>query len=411
MSPTLKKALLLLLILVVAGAIGFALYLVFIKAGPAALRKPIVKKPPVTGELPLAGERKPGEGVAVAPGAGQLPTARVIAGTQPGPSYYRPEAVTKVTSDYAVYPSLSYSGAMRYHNAADGKFYRLGADGHAKALSDQVFYNVSNVTWAKNQDKAVIEYPDSSKIVYNFETNKQVTLPRHWSEFSFSSDGSQIASKSLGLSPENRWLVVTNDDGTGTKLVEPMGENADKVQITWSPSRQVVAFSQTGQPLGAERREILLVGLNHENFKSITVEGMGFLPEWSPTGKKLLYSVYSGRSNLKPELWLTSAYGDEIGSNRQMLNINTWADKCAFGGDEVIYCAVPRDLPQGAGMSRDIAVGTPDDLYKIDLKTGLKTPIGLGGEDYSIKDISFDAGKNKVIFTDVNKNGIFEANL
>ncbi len=412
MSPTLKKIIFIIVILAVAGLIGFGLYIMFKSAGIVPTAKAPTKKITTTTELPTAGERRPGAGAVVTPEAGQLPTAGIITpGTEPTPSYYRPEPVVKAVSDYAIYTSLNNNGTVRYHNGGDGKFYSLGTDGQIKALSDQTFYNVSKVTWAKNQDKAVIEYPDSSKIVYNFTTNKQTTLPKHWSDFSFSSDGSQIAGKSIGLSPENRWLVVTNDDGTGTKLIEPMGENADLVIVDWSPSRQVAAFSRTGQALGFDRQEILMVGLNHENFKAIIAEGLGFQPSWSPTGKKLLYSVYNSRSNYKPELWISSAYGDDIGANRQMLNINTWADKCAFSGDDTLFCAIPRSLPDGAGMSREVAAGTPDDLYKIDLKTGLKTPISLGDSDYSINNISFDAKTNKVIFTDANKTGIFEAKM
>ncbi len=412
MSSTLKKILFIFVILAVAGLIGFGLYLMFKSTGAL----PIAKTPPktdATGQLPTAGERQPDTtGTGAGTGADQLPTAGAVTQYTPPPSNaFRPEPVIKAVSDYAVFPSLNNNGNVRYHNAGDGKFYRLETDGQIKILSDQTFYNVSKVTWAKNQDKAVIEYPDNSKIIYNFETNKQTTLPKHWSDFSFSSDGSQIAGKSLGLAPENRWLVVTNDDGTGTKLIEPMGENGDKVIVDWSPSRQTAAFSKTGQPLGFDRQEILLVGLNHENFKAIIAEGLGFQPSWSPTGKKLLYSVYNGRSGFRPELWISNAYGDDIGSNRQMLNLNTWADKCAFSGDDTLFCAIPRNLPEGSGMSREVAIGIPDDLYKIDLKTGLKTPISLGTEDYSINNISFDEKNNKVIFTDANKTGIFEAKL
>ena len=220
-------------------------------------------------------------------------------------------------------------------------------------------------------------------------------MPQHWENFSFSPDAEQIAAKAIGLSPENRWLVTTNDDGGGTKIIEPMGENADKVQIDWSPNRQVVGFARTADPIGGDRQQILLVGLNHENFKALTVEGLDFRPQWSPTGQKLLYSVYSQRSNLKPELWVVNAYGDKINSGRQALQLNTWAEKCSFADDNTLYCAVPKELPEGAGLSPEIARDAVDNLYKIDLRTGLKTNIPLGG-DYAINNISFDASGKKI---------------
>jgi Tol biopolymer transport system component len=189
-----------------------------------------------------------------------------------------------------------------------------------------------------------------------------------------------------------------------------MGEFGDRVTVDWSPSRQTVAFSQTGEPLGADRREILLLGVNGENLKSIVVEGLNFSPNWSPSGKKLLYSVDSARSDFKPELWLTNAYGDDINSNRQSLKINTWANKCSFGDDDVLFCAVPRDLPAGSGITPEIAANYPDDLYKIDLKTNTKSPVTLG-EDFRIQNISYDKVHNKVFFTDSSRNGVFEVKL
>jgi len=411
MNPNIKRLLLIVLLLAVAVAIGFGIYTLFFKK----VTTPVAVQPQPSvpgGQLPPAGPRPPVTGGAVGgvtpqptlPIAGQIPVAES--------GIYQPTAVTQVTSDFVNYTSTNNTdGAARYYNAADGKFYKIQPDGSIKMLTSQIFYNVSNVTWATKQDKAILEYPDGSKIVYDFAKQKQLTtLPKHWQEFSFSPEGNQIAAKSIGLSPENRWLVTTNDDGTGTTLVEPMGNNADEVQINWSPSRQTVAFSMTGEAKGFDRREVLFVGLNHENFKSTVVEGMGFEPKWSPTGQKLLYSVYSARSNYNPELWVVNSYGDNIGSNRQALQINTWADKCAFPSDDILVCAVPRDLPQGAGMSPTVADNNIYDLYKIDLKTGLKINLPLGG-DYRVQDVSYDQVNNKVFFTDKSQNGIFEVKL
>lgn len=404
-----KRIVLAVLLLAVAGLMGYGLYYFFVRTGSLGPTTPPTSTDIPSGQLPGSGTRPTTTtGTVIGPNGEILPASGEIQSSTP--SYYQPVATTQLLSDSAKNPSLSNAGDFRFYNANDGKFYRVMPDGRLEKLSDEVFYNAQKITWAKNKNQAIIEYPDSAKIVYNFDTKKQVTLPKHWEDFSFSSDGNQIAAKSLGLDPSNRWLITVNSDGTGAKLIEPMGENADKVIVNWSPNQQVAAFSQTGAPQGGERREVLFVGLNGENFKSTIVDGSGFLPQWSTTGKKLLYSIYSSRSDFKPELWIVDSQGDSIGNNRKLLQLNTWADKCTFGNDDTIYCAVPRDLPTGAGMSRGITTYNYDDLYKIDLKTGLKTPIALDGQ-YNINNIFYDTADNKVIFTDLNKTGVFESQL
>ncbi len=72
----------------------------------------------------------------------------------------------------------------------------------------------------------------------------------------------------------------------------------------------------------------------------MVVEGRDFREKWSPTGQKMLYSVYSIRSNFKPELWIVNAEGNNIGTGRKLLNLSTWADKCTFADDRFVYCAV-----------------------------------------------------------------------
>ena len=404
-----KRISLIIILLAVSGLIAYGLYFIFTSTGKIGQPTPPTGEVLPPGQLPPSGTAPATTtGVTRGPGGELLPVSGIIEPTAPG--FYKPALVTQVMSETATYPSLNSGGDFRYYNANDGKFYRVMPNGQISNLSNQVFFNAQKVTWAKNTNQAVIEYPDNSKIIYNFDTNKQVTLPKHWQDFSFSTDGSQIAAKSIGLDPSNRWLVTVGNDGAGAKLIEPLGENADKVTVNWSPNQQVVAFSQTGAPQGGERREILFVGLNGENFKSTVVEGSGFQPQWSTTGNKLLYSVYSSRSDFKPELWIVDSYGDSIGDNRKLLSLNTWADKCTFSNDDTMFCAVPKDLPTGAGMSRDIAAYNYDDLYKIDLKTGLKTPIPLN-DNYNVTNISYDAGSNKVMFTDLNKAGVFESQL
>lgn len=305
---------------------------------------------------------------------------------------------------------VSAQGGVQFYNNQDGKFYKIGPDGKPVPLSDQVFYNVDKVTWSPKGAESIIQYPDGAKIYYNFDTKKQATLPKHWNDFSFSPNGEKVAAKSIGIDPENRWLITSNPDGSSIKLIEPMGENADKVTVDWSPNKQVVALSRTGEALGADRQQVLLVGLNKENFRGLTVEGRGLQTKWSPGGSKLLHSVYSANSDFKPQLWIANGDPDNVGANRKLLDVATWADKCVMADDRFVYCGVPTRLDTGAGFTPTIADQTPDKLYKIDTATGLKTELPLD-KTYTINNIVVGDNGQSLYFTDKNQPGMFKVKL
>jgi len=384
--------------------VGYLLYRVFFATPePTKVILPGEVIPP--GELPTAevGKITP---TGVTPGG--LPTAPSVTDEE---VFVEPKTLAKQVVDTPVLGvNFDKLGTGKFYNQIDGKFYRLMQDGTIKTLSDQVFYNVDNVTWSPTKNESIIEYPDGSNIYYNFDTRKQVTLPKHWQEFSFSSLGDKVASKSMGLSPENRWLITADPEGKNISLIEPMGENASKVIIDWSPSRQVVALSRTGEPLGDDRQEVLFVGLHGENFRSIIVEGPALETQWSPTGKKLLYNVHSARSSFKPELWIVNAEGDNIGTGRKLLGLNTWVDKCTFADSRFVYCGVPTKLDTGSGFAPSLADYTPDKLYKIDTQTGIKTELKID-DGHVIEEIFFDDSNKILYFTDKNQTGLFNLPL
>lgn len=306
--------------------------------------------------------------------------------------------------------TLSKNGdSVQFYNQNDGKFYMVNDKGDLIALSDKVFYNVDDVTWAPSKTKAVIEYPDGNKIVYDFSTQKQVTLPKHWEDFAFSTDSQKLVNKSLGTDPDNRWLIVSNSDGSQSKAVEYIGTNDKDVIPSWSPNNQSVGMYTKG--VDFNRNEVFFIGQNDENFKSTVVEGWSFSPLWSNDGEKLLYSVYSAKSDLKPNLWLVNAKGDNIGSNRTNLQIETWAEKCTFAGNNEVYCAVPKTLERGAGLYPDLALKTSDDLYKINLSTGQKELIAIPNGAYNVSSIIVSEDQKNIFFTDYSSNQIYKVKL
>lgn len=401
--------------------IGYLIYRVFFAPDtpdPIDLTDPNITAP---GTFPTVGEGKIPDTTPTGPGT--LPTSPdsaiiVTEPTQPtvtGPSFtqgdtIQTETMRQLTEVSSQNVSAAPGSGARFYNEQDGKFYRVDNAGGITPLNDQIFFNVENVNWSPTNDESIIEYPDGSNIYYNFDTNEQVTLPKHWEDFTFSDNGTEIAAKSIGLDPGNRWLITADPKAQNINLIEPMGENADKVIVDWSPHRSVVALSATGEALGGNRQEILLIGLNGENFKSLVVEGRGLETQWSPEGGKLLHSVYNARNDYKPELWIVDATPDTAGQNRKPLGVSTWAHKCDMSSERYVYCGVPDELDTGAGFAPQVAQYTSDSLYRIDTQTGIKTKIPLDST-HTIDTIHTSPDGSSLYFTDTVKSGVFHVPL
>ncbi|MDP3244133.1 MAG: hypothetical protein Q8M83_00545 [bacterium] len=390
-----KRILLIIAFTILCLLIGFGIYWILFRPifAPPQQAAPIVTAP--AAGLPAAAPSLPG-----------LPTAAPVAPAAPAPTPTSTAtgSVTQtisVTNTTAFTPAIAPDGSsVFFYSPASGQFSRLTPDGRAVLISDKVFYNVQKVTWAPSGQQAILEYPDQSKILYNFNAKTQVTLPAHWQNFSFSPNSQQIAFLSLGQQEDNRWLAIANADGSKTQAIETLGNNADKVQVAWSPNNQIIAFSRTGEALGMDSQEILFVGKNHENFKSLTANGIGFKAKWSPSGDKIVYSATSGDNDWKPQLWVAGANVDTVGQNKISLPVNTWVDKCVFGDETTLYCAVPKNLPRGAGLYQKAAENVADDIYKVDLLSGTSSLIAIPDTDFNIDNILVTTDEKELYFTD-----------
>ena len=269
-------------------------------------------------------------------------------------------------------------------------------------LSDEKFYNVQAVTWAKDLKKAVLEYPDGSNIVYDFATKRQVTLPQELTDFSFDTTGKAIAGKWFGDSEDENWLMVGGTDGSNLQLVEPIGDQSNNVHVDFSPDNQIVALYR--RPANADYQTILPIGLRGENFRSFDVPGLKFESKWSPSGNALLYNVTTAKNEYKPELWLTTGTDEVLGTTHLDLKLTTRVEKCTFdsSGDS-IYCAQPVSLDRGAGLYPEIAVGTPDTFYRIDLRSGQKIPLAVpvgSHAGYSAESVFLSSDESLLYFVD-----------
>ena len=317
--------------------------------------------------------------------------------------------ISELTDKESLGAAINQNGLLQYYNKDDGKFYLIDRNGNISPLSDKVFHSVENITWSPNKNKAILEYPDGANIIYDFSSDKQISLPSHWKDFGFSPDGKNIVTKSIGTDPNNRWLAIVNEDGTKAQKIESLGEKDETVYTSWSPNNQTIAMYTEG--IDFNRQEVFFVGLHNENFKSLTVEGRGFQQQWTPDGNRLLYSVYSSASSFKPSLWIANAKSDSIGSGRTNLNIETWAEKCVFADAANAYCAIPKDLPENAGLFPELAENTEDLLYHIDVNTGAKKLIYSPEENYNMSDVIVSNDGGYIYFTDAKTKKLYKVKI
>jgi len=413
-----KKILLIILFLAVCFGLGFGIYFLFFRATSPAPGQEIYS-------LPSAGLPESEEGFnaeVVCEGddcGGDLPESedKELDGEQKELDQI---AQGKKTLSFSMFetkvvaPTLSTDGhGIAFYNPEDNKFYSLSeATMEPVLLSDEEFFNVQDVFWSNNKTSVIIAYPDGSKILYDFVSHEQTTLSKEINEPIFSNTDN-VAYKHLSEQGEINWLAVTNPSTGQTQLIEPLGDNADQVQISWSPSNEVVALYS--KPIGLDKSEIFFIGLEGENNKSLVVDGSNFKGLWSLTGNKILYSIVRAENNYNPQLWIVDASQDVLGQHSFNLELSTWANKCVFVLETKVYCAVPKELTEGAGLYPELITGTQDMIYEIDLTTGfsklLADPVLNSGENFSISEIYLSRNGQFLFFLDNLTQKIYKIRL
>ncbi len=324
--------------------------------------------------------------------------------------------VHPVTSAAAADPVMGPDGrVVQYYDPATGMFYRIDpATGKATPNSKQTFPGVQNVTWAPDSGRAVLEFPDDTKVIYDFQSAKQYQLPKEGRQFSFSPNSQNVAFSYISSDPSQRFLVTTDNTGASLKPVQELGDNFNQVQVAWSPSNEVVGLYR--HSINATQQEVIFIGQNNENFKALTVDGEGFQGKWTPDGQKLLYTVLSSATNYNPELYLTLAKGDAIGQGKTDLGLSTYVDKCTFDRSSAFaYCAVPDALANGSGLYPEFSQDAHYTFYTIDLASGmtrqLANPVDDGYARYTIGTVFLSGDEQTLYFTDATTQKLYSIRL
>lgn len=402
----LKKIAIGVVLAAVAVAAGFGIYYLFFRAPEEAA--PVNEVVNEVGGLPGVPTGVPtNQVVNEVPTNAALPEAaipeRITKITAPkGVSAVAQGGVTQVSTNYTeTAKGMTVANGQNnpyLYNQSDGYFYSINPQGTLTKISISKYPNVQDISWSPNGDQAILEFPDGSNILYNFRTNRQVTLPESWNDFSFNSQGTKIAFKDTNTNLEYNWLAMANPDGSQQKYIEHLGRDYDRVEVNWSKSGHAIATYNEAKD--STTTAIHLIGQNDENYRAIDGKGFNLSSMWVPDGKRLIYDAYSFDTSNKPMLYIVDAYGDRIGYNHNSLGLNTWIEKCTFQGESTMYCAVPKYLPEHAGFQPTVADDIPDYIYKIDLNTGSKAIIAEPELTYTIDTMQVSADGKYIYFTD-----------
>lgn len=309
------------------------------------------------------------------------------------------------------------NGDLQFYDKISGLFYKVSPDGLTTTpLTTDAYPDVRAVNWAPNGTQAILSFPDGTKVLYDFNAKKQTTLPSELDNFSFSPQSDQIAAKYLDpRNTENQWLVVSKPDGSQSQTAEHLGANADKVAVSWSPNNQVIAaYTKT---VNESQQEVIFLGTNNENFPSVNVLGRGFTQSWSPDGRKLLYSTYSPLTDDNPHLYMMNGSPEALGTGLLDLGIDTSADKCSFSSSgSSIYCAVPYYYNPGSGPQPSLSAGIPDNIYKVDLRTGtvalIARPVDQQkNQRFSATNLQVSTDESALFFTDATTGTVQRVQL
>ena len=302
-----------------------------------------------------------------------------------------------------------------FYSDLDDRFLRLDPEtGDVTEVGRQEFPDVQKITWAPDGGRAVLEFPDDRKVIYDFSTQRQSNLPNEAQDFSFSGDSTQVAYEFIGGGPDESFLVTTQADGTGTKAIAKLGDQADSVQVAWSPSDEVVALFR--KSANSSQQEVVFIGQNDENFKNLTTDGRGFHGKWTPDGTKLLYTVYSEETNWNPELHLVYAKGNTIGQGDVNLGLQTSLEKCAFNrAGTFAYCAVPDLMERGSGLYPEFSSSVKDTIYTINLSNGtieaLAQPVTDGLDRFTVGTLMLTPDESTLFFTDQSTRKLLKIRL
>lgn len=256
-----------------------------------------------------------------------------------------------------------------FADRSSGNLYEITPQNELARLTGETLSDIREIYWGKDKvgDRVIIS---------RTQVNQPVTMSGlivRSSSTDLGTLNSQILSigiSSVAISPEGNqfFTLEPTADGIVGYLNDWTGKNKKKSwsfpfsdwQAAW-PKANLISLQTraSANDLGY----LYFLDLNTSSFTKILSGVPGLTAKVSPDGQRIIFS----RSGLgKFEL-----YSYDVATKKtNSLGVNTLPEKCIWQDSDILYCAVPRSIPNGLYPDNwyQGKITFVDDLWKVDLK-------------------------------------------
>jgi len=345
-----KRIIYIILGIVVLGVIGFWLYRLFAPAVPSA--------------EPQAPVGISGRSVAVPP-TGITEEARP-SGIPPLPDLpsIAEQKLIRLTDFAVISPSLNKTEDKVLFYKKDGGDL-LASDfrgAQQEKLSNLTIVGLMEAVWSTGRDRAAVFYLDldSIKGFLHIGTSSVAILPSGITSAAWSPDGKSLAY----LLPKEDLIELVAADASGRNPRTVFRTPLTDSRIAWI-TPDLFIFSSA--PSGLAEGYLFSFSRRDNSFIRIMGPAFGLTGLWSPDGSAALVSS-TGRGGKKSILSLYR----RSAAKSEALTAVTLSEKCAWAGNDTVFCGAARDIPANVILPDDYLRGefsSADRIIAIDVKT------------------------------------------
>lgn len=287
-------------------------------------------------------------------------------------------------------------GAVLYFEKNTGKLFELDLETKAeKPVLDKSLVNFISAVWSPTKNEFIGSFISNSGIVFkyfNISTGEEVNFDPNIRSVAFSPDGNLIAyhslneaagSNSVGL-PDSQAgkIVISEPDGKYQKKI--LNTRLENIKMSW-PTKDKMAFVTSNS-------EMFLVTEDGKLTKVLELKP-GLYENWSPSGRKLLFSV----SSINQEQPDTTLNIKNLESKEEREIAKSSASKCVWSIDDInVFCAISKSP-------------SIDEIYKINTLDGSQKLVAepLTG----VREILLSPLEERLVFVDASDEKLYSIKI